>query len=115
MSDQKTKLALIFLTQAAKRHYGDKAGFRKMIRQPDNDMTKKHGVAGWYLRPLHVTPQIIFVEGYIDNCGRWIGCPNPPDAYLIVYNDKVRRFRDYGRALRYCALQVIRQNRGENQ
>lgn len=105
----KANLARLFLCEIARANYGELAGFGPMIRQADNSKTRLYGVAGWFLRSLYVSPNLIFAEGRIWDSGRFVGCPNPPDCYLVKHGDIVRRFRDYDRALRYCAIQAYRE------
>lgn len=101
-------MARLFLIEIARANYGELAGFGPMIRQADNAETRRYGMSNWFLRSLYVTPSTIFVEGRIWDAGRFVGYPNPPDGYLVKSGDKIRRFRNYGRALQYCAIQVFR-------
>lgn len=108
-----TDAARVLLNSTARANFGERAGFGNMIRQGDNLQSRKYGISGWFMRPLYVSPDIVFCECYIDNLARWVGCPNPPSAYVVKNGDKIRRFWDYGHALRYAALQVIRRGIGK--
>ena len=76
------------------------------IRQRDD---APMGFAGWYFRifPCYQF-DIKFVECRISNSSRWVGCPNPPDAYLVYNAGKITRFGedDYGRAMDFCAFLI---------
>jgi hypothetical protein len=105
-----TDTARLFLNEIARLNYGDLAKFQPMRRQaPDNLEALRYGVAGWFLRPLWISPALVFVEARIDDRSRFVGCPNPPLAYLVKHGEKVVRFRNYGRALRYCAIRALRE------
>ena len=109
----KTEVAREALTAIARANFGDRAGFGSMVRQSaDNVEALRYGVAGWFLRPLYVSPSLVFIEGRIWDAARFVGCPNPPDCYLVKRGDRVQRFRDYGRALRCCAIEAIREFKG---
>lgn len=106
--DERTTLAIKELSRAARVNFGELAGFGRMIRQGDNEETRRYGLTNWYLRPLYVRRDLVFVECYIQDAARWVGCPNCPDAYLVKVGSKVRRFRDYSRALRQAAISLRR-------
>lgn len=108
MKTELTDIARIFLCEIARANYPDSAGFGDMRRQADNPLTRHYGVAGWFLRSLYVSPRLVFAEGRIWDSGRFVGCPNPPDCYLVKHEERIVRFRDYGRALRYCAIRAYR-------
>ena len=109
--DERTTLAIKELSRVARANFGDMAGFGKMIRQGDNEETRRFGLSNWYLRSLYVRKDLVFVECYIQDAARWVGCPNCPDAYLVKVGTKVRRFRDYSRALRQAAISLSRLER----
>ena len=84
------------------------AKFNPMIRQSSGAPL---GFGGWYIRALHLPNDVIFGECYINDRSRWVGCPNPPDAYVIKCAKGIFRFNDYGRALVFCAIQTIRRKK----
>lgn len=101
-----------FLQEIARANYAEFAGFGPMIKQTsDNVEALRYGVASWYLRPLYIMPNLVFVEARIFDCSRFVGCPNTPDCYLVRHGTKTARFRDYGRALLYCAIRAFREIR----
>lgn len=55
----KTEVAREALTAIARANFGDRAGFGSMVRQSaDNVEALRYGVAGWFLRPLYVSPSL---------------------------------------------------------
>lgn len=69
------------------------------------------GLGGWHFRVFPFDSlNIHFAECRIENRGRFVGCPNPPQAYVISNRGKATRYRPehYGRALRHLATLVAR-------
>lgn len=76
----------------------------RTIRQPNNAPL---GLGGWYLRIFSVIGvDLKFCECHIRDSAQYVGCPNPPETYLIWNKGKATLIRDYGRAVRFFASLV---------
>lgn len=74
-------------------------GAPRNIRQAP---TAPLGYANWFFRIFPFDELgLHFVEARIRNASRWVGCPNPPDAYIINNNGEITEFREdqYGDAV----------------
>jgi hypothetical protein len=102
---QHIETARQYLERRARDSFGNLAGFGQNIRQP---IDAPLSLGGWFIRSLWVTPNIAFGECRINSAARFVGCPNPPSAYVIKCPKGTYRFRDYGRALIFAAIQAHR-------